>query len=134
MSQENVQVVRRHFAAFKRGGVDAVEKFWHPDIEWRPLEGAADDVGLIRGRDALRRYHQAWIDATDGLGADADEVVAEAGEKVVVVVRNSGLGRASGVLTKGRYYVACIVQDGRMANGREYETRDRALEAVDLRE
>jgi len=56
MSEASVDVVRRHFAAFQTG-LDAVSKFWHPDIDWRAVEGAADDVGIILCSEALRRYY-----------------------------------------------------------------------------
>ncbi len=134
MSQENVEVVRAQFAALGRGGLEAVTRFWHPDIEWRAIEGALDDVGLMRGEDAVRRYYQDWIDTVDHLQVEVVEVIAEAGEQVVVVVRNSGCGRVSGAPSTGRYYVACIVRDGRIVSGREYGTRVQALEAVRLRE
>ena len=134
MSQENVEAVRAQFAAFGRGGLEAVTRFWHPDIEWRAIEGALDDVGLMRGEDAVRRYYQDWIDTVDHLQVEVVEVIAEAGEQVVVVVRNSGRGRVSGAPSTGRYYVACIVRDGRIVSGREYGARVQALEAVGLRE
>jgi ketosteroid isomerase-like protein len=134
MSEQNAEVVRRQFAAFERGGLDALVRFWHPSIEWRAVEGAADDVGLMRGHDALRRYYQDWIDTLDQLRADVEEVIFEADERVAVVVRNSGRGRASGVLTEGRFYVACTVRDGQIVSGREYETREQAREAVRLSE
>jgi ketosteroid isomerase-like protein len=134
MSQENVDVVRAQFAAFGRGGLEAVTRFWHPDIEWRAVEGALDDVGLMRGEDAVRRYYQDWIDTVDHLQVEVVEVIAEAGEQVVVVVRNSGRGRVSGAPSTGRYYVACIVRDGRIVSGREYGTRVQAIEAVGLSE
>jgi ketosteroid isomerase-like protein len=44
MSLESVEVVRRQFEAFKGGDLDAVAEFWHPDIDWRAVEGAADDM------------------------------------------------------------------------------------------
>jgi ketosteroid isomerase-like protein len=134
MSQENVEIVRRQFEAFQDGGLDAVAKYWHPDIEWRAVEGAADDVGLIRGEPGLRRYYQDWIDAMDPLHAEVDEVLFDDGEQVAAVIRNSGRGRASGVLTEGRYFIACTVRDGRIVSGREYETREQALAAVGLSE
>ena len=134
MSQENVEVVRAQFAAFERGGLEAVTRFWHPDIEWRAIEGAVDDVGLMRGEDAVRGYYQDWIDTVDHLQVEVVEVIAEAGDQVVVVVRNSGRGRVSGAPSTGRYYVACIVRDGRIVSGREYGTRVQALEAAGLRE
>jgi len=110
--------------------VDAVAEFWHPDIEWRAVDGAADDVGVIRGRDALRRYYEDWIDTLAELRAEVEEILCEADDRVAAVIQNSGRGRASGVATQGRYYVACIVRDGQIVAGREYATRDEALEAV----
>ena len=53
------------------------------------------DGVLMRGEDAVRRYYQDWIDTVDHLQAEVVEVIAEAGEQVVVVVRNSGHGRVS---------------------------------------
>jgi ketosteroid isomerase-like protein len=133
MSEENVEVVCAQFVALRHGGLDAVTRFWHPEIEWRAIEGALDDVGLMRGQDAVRRYYQDWIDTVDELQVEAVEVIAQAGEQVVVLVRNSGRGRASGAPSSGRYYVACIVRDGQIVSGREYGTRVQALEAVGLR-
>jgi ketosteroid isomerase-like protein len=132
MSGENAEVVRWQFDGFERGDLDAVAELWHPDIDWRAVEGAADDVGVIRGTDRLRRYYQDWIDMFDELRAEVEDVIFEANERVAVVVHNSGRGRSSGLRTEGRYYVACKVRDGRILSGREYESRDQALEAVRL--
>jgi ketosteroid isomerase-like protein len=130
MSSRSSDVVRNQFAAFESGKVDAAAEFWHADIEWRAVQGAADDVGLIRGSDALRRYYQDWIDTLDELRAEVQEVLLEEDDRVAVVVRNSGRGRASGVPVKGRYYVACVVRDGRIASGREFTTRQEAIDAA----
>jgi ketosteroid isomerase-like protein len=132
MSRESVEVVRSQFAAFEHGGLEGAAEYWHPEIEWRAVEGAADDVGVMSGRDSLRRYYQDWSEMFDQLRAEVEEVIFEADDRVAVVVRNSGRGRASGVLTEGRYYVACTVRDGQIVSGREYETRAEALEAVGL--
>ncbi|MEK6252930.1 MAG: nuclear transport factor 2 family protein [Actinomycetota bacterium] len=134
MAQENVEVVRRQFDAFEQGGLNAVAEFWHPEIEWRAVEGAADDVGIIRGRDGVRRYYEGWIEVFDQLHAEVEDVIFEAEEQVGVVVHNSGRGRSSGVQTEGRYYVVCKIRDGLIVSGREYETREEALEAAGLRE
>jgi ketosteroid isomerase-like protein len=130
MAQENVEVVRRQFAAFDHGGPDAAAAYWHPDIDWRAVEGAADDVGVISGPDALRAYYDDWLETFDDLRAEVGEVLFEDGDQVAVTVHNSGRGRASGVVTKGRYYVVCTVRDGLIVSGREYDSRDKALRAV----
>lgn len=130
MGLTNAEVLRSYFRTFDSGGVDAAAEFWHPDIEWRAVDGAADDVGVIRGQDALRRYYEDWIDTLAELRADVEEILYEADDRVAAVIQNAGTGRVSGVPTRGRYYVACIVRDGQIVAGREYETREEALEAA----
>jgi ketosteroid isomerase-like protein len=130
VAEDNAEVVRRHFAAFRTGGLDAAAAFWHPGIEWRAAEGAADDAGVIRGPEALRRYYQDWIDTIDELRAEVEEVILAVGERVAVSIHNSGRGRASGAPVEARYYVACTVRSGRIVSGREYVTRKQALDAV----
>jgi ketosteroid isomerase-like protein len=132
MSHESTEVVRRQFEAFGRGGLEAAAEFWHPEIDWRAVEGAADDVGVMRGAEALRRYYTHWTEAFDELHAEVEEVVFESADRCAVVVRNSGRPRGSSALAQGRYYVVCTVRDGLIASGREYETRDEALEAAGL--
>jgi ketosteroid isomerase-like protein len=123
-------VVRSYFGTFESGGVDAAAEFWHPEIEWRAIESAADDVGVIRGHDALRHYYQDWIDTLADLRAEIEEVLFETDDRVAVAVRNSGRGRASGAAAEGRYYVACVVRAGHIVSGREYATREQALDGV----
>jgi ketosteroid isomerase-like protein len=130
MSPKSSDVVREQFEAFELGGVEAIAEFWHPEIEWRAVEGAADDVGTMCGHDALRRYYQDWIDTLEDLRAEVGEVFLEDDDRVAVVVHHSGRGRASGVQTEGRYYVACIVREGQIVAGREFATRQEALEAA----
>ena len=36
--------------------LDGVAAYWHPDIEWRAIEGAPDDIGVFKGHEAMRRY------------------------------------------------------------------------------
>jgi ketosteroid isomerase-like protein len=134
MSQEKVEVVRRQFEALGRGDVDAATEYWSPEIDWRAAEGAADDVGVMRGTQALRRYYEDWFEMFDELRAEVEEVIAESPEYCAVVVRNSGRARGSSALVRGRYYVVCRVRDGRIVSGREYETPGEAIEAMRLSE
>jgi ketosteroid isomerase-like protein len=130
MSDTAATVLRRSFEGFERGGLDVVARFWHPDIEWRAVEGAADDVGVMTGTDALRRYYQDWIETFEDLRAEVVEVILESDDRVAALIYHSGRGRASRVVTDGRYYVACTIRDGLILSGREYETREQALEAA----
>jgi ketosteroid isomerase-like protein len=132
MSIATSDALRSYFRTFESGGVNAAAEFWHPEIEWRAIENAADDVGVIRGHDALRSYYEDWIDTLADLRAEVEEILFEADDRVAVVVRNSGRGRASGAAAEGRYYVACVIRAGRIVTGREYATREKAIEAIGL--
>jgi ketosteroid isomerase-like protein len=78
----------------------------------------------------VRRYYEDWIDTFDDLSAAVEEVMFDSGQLCAVAVRNSGRPRGSDAVVRGQYFVVCTVREGRIASGREYETRDEALEAV----
>jgi ketosteroid isomerase-like protein len=124
------EVVSAQFATFAHGGLDEAVKYWHPEIEWRAIEGAADDVGVICGTAAIRRHYQEWVETMADLRFEVDEIVYEDDERVVALVRISGRGRVSGVSTSMKYYVACLVEDGRIVAGREYATGEEAVAAA----
>jgi ketosteroid isomerase-like protein len=130
MESRNVEVVRRQFEALERGGVDAGAEFWHPDIEWRAVAGAVDDVGVIKGREAMRRYYQDWFETVDDLRGGIEEVVHDSGEILVAVLFNSGRGRGSRIPISGRYCVVYTIREGLILSGREYETREHALDSL----
>jgi ketosteroid isomerase-like protein len=132
VSEENVQVVRSAWAAWNSDDLDAVAAHWHPDIDWRAIEGAPDDAGVMHGADALRAYYQDWIDTFDDLGNEMLEVIDAGGETVVSVQRGTGVAKASGVPTEIVYSVVYTVRDGLIVSGREYATREQALDAAGL--
>ena len=130
MPESSAEVVRRQFEALSTAGVDAAAEFWHPEIEWRAVEGAADDVGVIKGRDRLRRYYEDWLEMFDELRGNVVEVLYDVDDRAALRIRHSGRGRWSGVRTEGHYYVVCTVRDGQIVSGREYDSRENSLKAV----
>jgi ketosteroid isomerase-like protein len=129
MSQENINTVRDSAAAFNRGDLDAWLEFWTDDIDYRAAEGAPDDPGPIQDKDALRAYVQDWRDTFDDFALEPVEL-NEAGEDTVVgVMKVSGRAKLSGVATDLTHAFLYTFRDGQIARGREYWTRDEALEA-----
>jgi ketosteroid isomerase-like protein len=131
MSEGNVEVVRRQFDALAERGVDAGAEYWHPDIEWRAVEGAVDDIGVLRGRDAMHRYYGDWLEMVQDMQVEVEKIVHDAGETLVVVLRTSGHGRGSIVPIHGRYTVVYTIRDGLIVRGREYETPEQAMAALE---
>src|SRR5438445_12880627 len=103
MSQENVEIARRGLLALERGGVDAAAKFWHPEISWRAMEGAPDDVGEMHGIEAARRYVEDWFDTFDDFRSEPEELIAVGVDLGVAVMNISRRAKASGMDTSHRY-------------------------------
>jgi len=132
MSTENVAVVEGAYDAFAAGGIDEFVQHWTEDLDHRSIEGAPDDIGPIRGREALRAYLQDWIDTFDDYRLEPVELIDAGGESVVAVIRFGGRARLSGVGTSEMLGVVFSIRDGKIARGREYATREEALRAAGL--
>jgi ketosteroid isomerase-like protein len=134
MSEENVKAVRDAAAAFNRGDLDTWSEFWTDDIDYRAIEGAIDDRGPMHGKAAVRAYVQDWLDNFDNFRSEAVELLDAGEDTVIAVVRISGLAKLSGIETDLTYAALYTIRDGKIARGREYWTRDEALEAAGLSE
>ena len=129
-----MDIVRRSWEAFTAEGVDAMTEFWHPDIDWRAVEGAVDDVGVFTGRDRKRAYYADWVTTFEEFRVELEEVLFAADDRVGVVIHTSGRPRGSSSWVDGRYSIVYVVRDGLIASGREYETPAQAREAAGLRD
>jgi ketosteroid isomerase-like protein len=134
MSEENLKKVREAAAAFNRGDLDTWVAYFADDIDYRAVEGAPDDHGPIHGVDAMRAYAQDWQDTFDDFTSEPVELVDAGEDNVIAITRVSGRAKLSGVETDLTYAALYTFRDGMVVRGREYWTRDEALEAAGLRE
>jgi ketosteroid isomerase-like protein len=135
MSPENVAAALHAAAALDRGDLDAwLEQWVADDIDYRAIEGAPDDPGPIHGKHALRAYVQDWLDTFDDFKSEPVDLIDAGEDKVIAVTRISGRAELSGVETDLTYAALYTIRDGKIVRGREYWTRDEALEAAGLRE
>jgi ketosteroid isomerase-like protein len=135
MSQENVESVREALVAYNRGDLDAfLDEYWTDDIDYRAVEGAPDDHGPIHGKAEMRAYLQDWFDTFDDLKVEPLEVIDAGQDQAVAVVRFGGRAKLSGVEVDLTFAALYTVRDGKVARGREYWTKEQALEAAGLRE
>jgi ketosteroid isomerase-like protein len=129
MSQENVEVVEAAWRAWPYGGLDAFAEYWADDIEWRAIGGQ------WRGREAGRAYLQEWLDLFEEFKPEPIEVIDAGTNQVVTLVRYSGRAKRSGIEVPAEYFaVVNEIHNGKIVSGREYTTREQALEAVGLSE
>lgn len=127
MSQANVEIIRREYAAFAAGDWDALANIWHPEIHYESL-----DPATYRGREELSGLFETWNDIFEEFRIRADEIV-EVGDRVVVLERFSGRGM------KGSHADAWVEQslarlidfkEGKIWRVKEYPTLDEAVQAA----
>jgi len=134
MSRENVEVVRRNYAAFAHGGFDEWMQHWSDDLDYRPVKEGVDDTGPIRGKVAMRQHIGDWIDTFDEFWFEPLELIDAGDDTVVAVERFGGRAKLSGIETDQTSAVVFTIRVGKIARCHEYATRAEALEAAGLSE
>ena len=136
MSQENVDLVSRMFQSFSPLRTEELQsilvEFIDPDVDWRAVEGAVDDVGGMRGTEAVRTYMADWLDTFDDLTITPDEVIEVDVDRVLVCQTLGGRAKQSGIETQLSFAVVYTIRDGRLVTVREYATKGEAVEALGL--
>jgi ketosteroid isomerase-like protein len=102
----------------------------HPDITWRAIEGAPDDVGVIHGREGFRRYFEELLELFEELEVRGNELIEFGDSDVVAGVRLTGRGRGSGVETGLDFAIHFRFEDELIVRGREYATLEEARAAA----
>jgi len=137
MSQENVEIIRRGFDLWNAAdapGLDAwIIEFLDPEIEWQTSR-EDPDAAVYRGREAVRRYYDQWLDSFVGLHADVEECTDAAKDRVFAWIRWTGRGHGSGIDVEWWLAVVYTLRAGRVLRAEEYFDRAEALEAAALSE
>ena len=134
MSSENVELVRSIYAAWEGGDFSSAE--WaHPRIEYVGADGP--DPGVVLGKAGMAEGFRDWVSTWEEFRLEAVEYRALDSERVLVLDRMSGRGKASGV-NLGQIYSegawVFYVSGGMVTRMVRYLDRDSALEATELRE
>lgn len=129
MSDENVALVRRIYAAWDRE--ESARDFISADVEYVNPSYAVEP-GVRRGRASFR----AILDTYDDFRLSVERVIDPGGDDVVVLARYSALGRGSGVPVEGEQGYVWTVREGQAVRFRWFRSHREALEAagVDERE
>jgi ketosteroid isomerase-like protein len=119
VSAENVERVRRHYAAWNNGDIQAATAAFAPDVEWHG-HPRLPEPGPYRGREEVERWMAQFQEAWGELSAEPVELV-DAGDSVVALVHMTGRGRGSGVAVRGGVDVHVIrFDDGNVTYFRIY--------------
>ncbi len=119
MSRENLDRVRRLYAAWSEGDIAGATSGFADDVEWHG-HPRLPEPGPYRSRAEVERWMTQFREAWGELSADPVELI-DAGDSVVALVHMSGRGRGSGVEVRGGVDVHVMTfQEGSVSYFRIY--------------
>jgi ketosteroid isomerase-like protein len=132
MSQQNVEILRDHFAATNERDFPLAMSHYAEDVVLVVRPDAFLEGGTFTGREAVGQWFGNWF-ATFEAGYHFEiEEERDLGDAVLLVVSHSGRGRASGAEVHGRNGYLYTFRDGKIVRAELYAGRAEALEAVGL--
>jgi ketosteroid isomerase-like protein len=130
MSEENVEIVRRHIDAYGSGDYDAALAAYHPEVV---CDATVRPEGRIyRGREGVAEAIRVWAGTWDEWRWEIEELI-DAREKVLMVVREFARGKGSGVNVVQQTFWVYTLRGGQIVHAEVLVDRDKALEAAGLR-
>jgi ketosteroid isomerase-like protein len=135
MSQEDVDVVRRMWAAYAAGNFDMALKAYANDAVWDDTNYRPDGEVHV-GKGALVGLVSSWREAWDwkSYKVEVERLYDAAEGLVVAALRESGRGKGGGVELTNRWGLVTTIRDGEIVHTMVYRTAAEALEAVGLSE
>ena len=136
MAQENVDIIRRAFEEFSRGGWEPLMgTVWAPEIVWNMAPTGIPGLGIYRGFDGLRSSFEDWFSTFpfEEWEQEVEEVI-DCGEHVVVLTRQRGRGSASGAVAELEYAQVVKFRGQKVVRVDVYLDRGQALRAAGVSE
>jgi ketosteroid isomerase-like protein len=131
MSERNVEIVRRIYDGWARGDFNAGVELYDRYV-LLVLRPEFPDPGPYLGRMAIGGYMRNQFLADFENATITGEEFIEAGDSVVVRIRQAAAGSASGLPVEMSYYIVWTLRGGAVIRIESIMERDEALAAVGL--
>ena len=125
MSLDDVEVIRRAYEAYGRGDMEGAAAAYSEDNEWDSGRFRLDEQetrGMDELAEGIRTWREAWRDHFFEL-----ESLTDAGDCVVAVINEGGVGRTSGAPVRLRYGQIVAVRDGKIVKTVVYRDPEEAF-------
>jgi ketosteroid isomerase-like protein len=129
MSQENMEVVRRTWDAFRSGDVETALSFYDPDVEWDGTN--LPDGQIARGHEAIMEHLRRWAAQWDEWTVEVERIVGAGSDRVVVFLRERGRS-ASGLNMDEIHAEVYDLRGGKIVRRRGFSDPSEALEVAGL--
>jgi ketosteroid isomerase-like protein len=123
---DNVELVRRLWEAFDRGGMEAVLEIADPDVEWEPYGGNGT---VYHGHEGLKAYMQGRADNSEETDARLYSAFARGD---AVVARGEVRIRGPHGITTAQPGWLYEFREGKLVRFRGFPTQEAALRAAGL--
>ena len=134
MSQENVEIVRRHIEAFRRGDPPGALSQLDPYVVWDASRIALLDVSVAYGHEEFSQTIRHYIGAFEDYDYELERLTDLGSGAVLAVVTEEGRGKSSGVPVQRSFAPLYTVIDGKIARITFFPSEADALEAAGLSE
>jgi ketosteroid isomerase-like protein len=131
MSEENVEVVREMIAAYVAGDNAAALAAHDPEVEFDAT--VRPDGRIYRGREGVAEAMRVWTGTWEEYKLEVEEMI-DAGDRVLVISRESGRGKGSGVTIDQHSFSVFTLRDKQIVHYEVFLEREKALEAAGLGE
>ena len=133
MSSENLEILRRAYAAFQRDGVEGIMPSLDEAIEWRNPEDSPI-AQVFHGHDGVRDWFAQVTDVFGEMSFTPDEFREVSEHRVLVLLRFELKGTSSALKIEVPIAHVIDLRGGRVTALKAYSDPEKALEAVGLRE
>jgi hypothetical protein len=130
MSQENVEIVRRIFEAAGESEVDRMLTYWDARGDYYPVQ-KFPEAQPRHGAEDIRRFFVDWLGA-EQVEFRIDAVTPVGDDRVLVRLRLSYEGKASGLKVGGELFQCYWLRHGRVFRQEDHLTLPGALRALGL--
>jgi ketosteroid isomerase-like protein len=132
MSEENVELVKRMYDAYRARDAEKALSYFAPDV----LVDASTlrpDIGEGHGREHVAAVVTSWTEPWEDWHEENEEI-RDLGDAVLVISLQRGRGKGSGIEIESRFTLLYEVRDGQITAMRMYGSTSDALEAAGLSE
>ena len=134
MSQENIDVVRGIYDAVTRRDTVSPFEVYADDIVWDVSNwrrAALDAKQVYRGHEGVREAWRETLDAWGKVDFEIEELI-DAGDRVMAVIREREIGRASGVPVEGTHVAVWKLAGGKVIQLQVFDDRGAAERAAGI--
>jgi ketosteroid isomerase-like protein len=132
MSDEQVEVVRKHIEAYRRQDPSVALSFMdqHAVLDMNRIDGSDPSHGHEAIDEAVTRY----VGAFEDYAYEVERLTELGAGAILAVVTETGRGKGSGVPVNRRFATLYTVIDGKIARVTQFRSEQDALGAAGLQE